>query len=292
MYYRRKKPVYVYADYNIAGNGKSALGVKIFVLAFMALFLAFFTGFCAITNGHFPKKLSTDYNTNIVIEDNLGVIDDEDALRDSLSKFYYKTGITPAVITNTNEVWDGKYKDIEKYAYDEYINRFHDEKHWLIVYTCTVKDDGFTDWYWEGMQGDDTDPILGLKETDRFNKNLHTFFLQDNKYSVGEAISKAFDDLTPVVMRKYTSPAIKWVLLFDVIFLGFIAMTVGFSPKRDIYYPRAQAVTQEIVKEETCEYCGGVYVIGMHTKCPFCKAPVKPHDFVKDEEGKVIKIIE
>ena len=142
------------------------------------------------------------------------------------------------------------------------------------------------------MQGDDTDPILGFKETDRFTRNLHTFFLQDNKYSVGEAISEAFDDLTPVVMRKYTSPAIKWVLIFDVIFLGFIAMTVGFSPKRDIYYPKAQAVTQEIVKEETCEYCGGVYVIGMHTKCPFCKAPVKPHDFVKDEEGKVIKIIE
>ena len=37
--------------------------------------------------------------------------------------------------------------------------------------------------------------------------------------------------------------------------------------------------------------CGGVYIIGMHTSCPYCGAPVTPHDFVRDANGNVVQII-
>ena len=38
-----------------------------------------------------PVKLSMDYDTDIVISDDIGVIEDEDALKDSLEKFQDKT---------------------------------------------------------------------------------------------------------------------------------------------------------------------------------------------------------
>ena len=31
-------------------------------------------------------------------------------------------------------------------------------------------------------------------------------------------------------------------------------------------------------KEDTCEYCGNVYVIGTCHECPHCGAPIRPHN--------------
>ena len=31
-------------------------------------------------------------------------------------------------------------------------------------------------------------------------------------------------------------------------------------------------------KEDTCEYCGNVYVIGTCHECPHCGAPLRPHN--------------
>ena len=41
--------------------------------------------------------------------------------------------------------------DEESYAYDEYLDLFDDEMHWLIVFS-TDGDEEWEDWYWEGMQ--------------------------------------------------------------------------------------------------------------------------------------------
>ncbi len=292
VYYRKRKPQYVYANYDIAVS-RSNLGVRIFLAMFFLSVAVAVTVGLTFLFGHFPKKIDTaNYNSDIVIEDNLGVIDDEESLRSSLEHFQDVTGITPAVLTASNDVWKDYYKSLEDYAYDEYVNRFKDEKHWLIVYTSATKDDGFEDWYWEGMQGDDTDSILGYKETEIFNSIFHKFLLQDNKYSVGEAMTAAFDELTPKAMKKPIGGAgVAVLIIFNLFYVGLALLMLDFSPKRDIYYPKAKAVQSEIVREEQCDYCNGVYVIGMDTKCPHCKAPVKPHDFVKDESGKIIKIL-
>ena len=67
-----------------------------------------------------------------------------------------------------------KYKDLEKYAYDLYVNTYDDEYHWVIIYSEPKNaDPNFNDWYFEGMQGDFTDPILSTSVTRKFNKTVY-----------------------------------------------------------------------------------------------------------------------
>ena len=291
IYYKNKKPVYVYSDYDIS-EAKSKLGLKIFTLIFWGIIGLIIWAFIIAAFSHIPKKLTVDYNSAIIIEDHLGVIDNEDELRASLKNFNDETGITPMILTDSNDAWEGKYNDIEEYAYTEYVGRFKDEKHWLIVYTSSVQEDGFTDWYTEGMQGDDTDSILTYSETKQFNDTLYKYLLQSNKYSVGEALALTFDECTERVSKFYTYPKLVLITLgLYVLYMGFVVFCVDFNPKRDLYYPKSSEVLVEVIKEEPCEYCGGVYVIGVHEKCPHCGAAVKAHDFIKDESGRIIKIL-
>ena len=73
------------------------------------------------------------------------------------------------------------YNNLEEYAYSAYVNRFQDEKHWLIVYeelgdVSSLPEDMYRypssdepEWQFWGMQGDDTDPILTAEVTEKFN---------------------------------------------------------------------------------------------------------------------------
>ena len=291
MYYRHKKPVFVYANYDIRKSGKTAWVTRICILIFIVIPIIVMSGVILFMFGHFPKPIPLTYDSQIIIDDQVGLIQDQDRLMESLEKFQKKTGITPAVVTYSNDVWQDKYKDLETFAYKDYLSRFDDEKHWLIVYTITVREDGFDDWHWEGMQGDDTDPILDSKQTRRFTENLHKYFLTD-KYSVDEAIAMAFDELTPHDMDKYLSqPGSMVLLIFDAFFLGLMLLCMDFHPIREHNYRKAEVVDSKFVDQEACEYCSGIYVVGYHTKCPHCGAPVKPHDFYTDADGNIINIV-
>ena len=291
MYYRNKRPVFVYANYDIRKTAKKAWTSRILLLIFVVCPVILMSAVILFLSGHFPKPLNLNYDSRIYVDDRVGVVKDPGRLMASLQAFQNKTGITPVVVIYPNEVWQGNYRSLEKYAYEDYINRFDDEKHWLIVYTTGTKEDGFEDWYWEGMQGDDTDPILDGKQTDSFTKNLHSLFL-DKQYSVDEAIAKAFEDLTPHVMDKYLSmPGSACLLVFDFIFLGIMVFSMDFHPVREKNYSRAEICDPNFVDQEACEYCGGIYVVGMHVTCPHCGAPVKPHDYTTDEYGNVTHIL-
>lgn len=127
--------------------------------------------------------------------------------------FYNRTGISPAVITVENSDWQGYYSDLENYAYDLYVNHFADESHWLIVYSTPdgySSSDGFEDWYWEGMQGNDTDDVLTKSVTNSFNDELQKNLTARTRYTVSSAISTSFDDLTPTVMKS----KVNWTMLF------------------------------------------------------------------------------
>ncbi len=89
-----------------------------------------------------PKPLTQDYISNgIYIEDNAYVLDDNvlsddmTELNESLRKFKELTGIEPHIITVYDSDWENHYNSLENYAYDLYVNRFSDEKHFLIVYS-------------------------------------------------------------------------------------------------------------------------------------------------------------
>ncbi len=271
VYMHRGAPQYVYADYDIT---KRRNPLRLLVLI---LYIPFIFSFHAIFKNSMlpPKKLSADYNTEIVLRDEINVLGDTQRLKRSLEAFYDKTGISPAVFTVRNEDWQDKYDALEYYAYDLYVNAFPDEKHWLIVYSEPENPaPSFNDWYWEGMQGDDTSNILNEGLTLGFNTRLQRY-LTDNSKSVSEAISLSFDELTPETMRNSADPALLGTLL---IFVGFIVahafFMVFYDPNRK--YRNAVECPLETSTSnshtETCPYCGASYMSGTITRCPNCQA--------------------
>lgn len=145
VYYRNGVPNYVYSDTDLSkGPSKLRFLMLIFYVPFvLAAFLMIFTSFGV------PEKLKVDYNSQIVIQDDANVLGDTTKLGDALEDFFNTTGISPAVMTVYNSDWEDNYTDLEKYAYELYVNRFYDEKHWLIVYSQPKDpDDGFNNWYW------------------------------------------------------------------------------------------------------------------------------------------------
>lgn len=201
-------------------------------------------------------------------------------LRNSLVAFYNRTGISPAVITVENSDWQGVYSDLENYAYDLYVNHFADESHWLIVYSTPdgySSSDGFEDWYWEGMQGNDTDDVLTKSVTNSFNDELQKNLTARTRYTVSSAISTSFDDLTPTVMKS----KVNWTMLFtSIAILAFVCLhaclMIGINPKAR-KYAKAKPCS-DAAQEKACEYCGYTYVVDTCTECPHCGAPIPPED--------------
>ena len=275
VYYRNGAPEFIYSNYDLTSDNR---GKGLISLAVYAIMIIFALSFIPAAS-HFPKKLDiSKYNCSISITDSAGVIDDEDALMDSLIAFQDKTGITPAVITLNNEDWQNNYTSLENYAYELYVKTYDDEMHWLIVYSEPKNPDpSFNDWFWEGMQGNDTDKILTYKETDLFNKEMQKG-LTDKSISVDEAIRRSIDTLTPLAMKKYISFRAAVYPLFFVVFILFMAIkTSNFHPVKGKYYNNAVLCPETFVDQEKCEYCGGIYVVGMGTTCPNCGAalPIK-----------------
>ncbi|MGN1305708.1 MAG: hypothetical protein ACI4YB_11810 [Oscillospiraceae bacterium] len=268
---RHDQPVYAYADYDIT---KKRSPMRFLILLFYIPFVValYFMAKDMILP---PKKLKTDYNTAIAVRDNINVLEDTEKLKRSLQAFYDKTGISPAVFTVYNEDWQDRYSNLENYAYDLYVNAFPDEKHWLIVYSEPKEPDPeFNEWYWEGMQGDDTDPILTYDKAEIFNNKLQRY-LTENSKSVSEAISFAFDELTPEIMKMEIEPA---SILTFVFFGGFIAFhaffMVFYDPNKKyrnaVEYP-VESPTDKLNKE-SCPFCGAEYIKGKDLRCPSCQA--------------------
>ncbi len=180
-----------------------------------------------------PKPLEPVYETTDVhINDGIGVIEDENGLEDILQQFEETTGISPYVMTVYDSEWQGKYDELWEYAYYIYLNKFSDEQHFLIVYSEpeNAEELEFVDWSWEGIQGDETDPILTETNVDRFEEDLHKNFL-NNKISVGEAFEKAFEEsLTYMMEYNYMADAVVTIIILLIMFL-FILYFIIYNIK-------------------------------------------------------------
>lgn len=275
VYYRNRSPVFVYSN----GNLKQASIVRYLLLLFYLPFI-FAILSMLITSVHLPKKLHGTEGYDIVIEDNAGILKSTNDLHTKMQEFKDKTGVTPAVITVNNEDWQTYYSSMEQYAYDLYVNRFEDETRFLIVYSePIVVDDNFNDWHYELMEGDDTYHILTDSCNDIINEKLYKYFTAASKYTTDEAISKTFAELTPNIMRL----SVAW----ETVFIGlgmaaFIAVhmffMVFFKPKQPYKTKELTEVpgnTDATPRTQPCEYCGGLYVPGIHLKCPHCGASIQ-----------------
>ena len=144
------------------------------------------------------------------------------------------------------------------------------------------------------MQGDDTSDILTSAKADGFNSDLQRY-LTDKSISVADSISRAFDNLTPKIMKKSVDTSMLFPFLF---FGGFILIHAYFMafhdpsrkyrnaevcPENAPVGAQSRSVQSEqtvqavqpptpAAHEESCPYCGGSYVPGRDKRCPYCQS--------------------
>lgn len=271
VYYHRGTPHYFYSNRDPRTNKNGvASRVPTFIVMVIFLCIGLFAGASGFTA---PKKLTTAVEKAPVIMDNDGLIDNSAALNTALKAFADKTGVVPIVATVHNEDWQGRYNDLEAYAYDLYLNSCSDESHVLIVYSePQTPDPQFNDWHWELMQGNDTDSILNEKVLKTFNSTLQAALTRRDK-GVGDDVLEAFTAIEPLTMKPYVDTGI---LAFAFIWVAVIAF-MFVATLKGVKTSKLQATAQPIAldaQEKTCEYCGGKYIPGTLTNCPNCGAAI------------------
>lgn len=276
LYYKNNKPKFFYTNQDITKEEKTNL-------LMYSVILAFIFAICFLYLMHWPVKLRQNYDTKSFVMDKANVIKDAGEVYGALDRFLEKTGISASVLTVYNSDWENDYENLEKYAYDRYIDFFgENEKHWLIVYSSQDMQsqgessaDDFENWSWEGMQGDKTDRILGDEEVELFNECLHKALLQREKYDVGQAITLAFDTLTPVVMKIYISKLNLWIL---IILFAVVWLNIYFDSRKALKIQKIYKISVEcpenFTDQEKCLHCGGIYIKNFHTNCPHCGAEI------------------
>ena len=205
-YYHKGEERFFYSEPNFKPWSPANLLLILFYLPF------FFAGGFIIKDG-FKKSFPKDIDINTQIMDEANILESTYTLSKAMDAFGEKTGISPAFLTINESEWAGQYDTLESYAYNRYLTEFPDEMHWLIVYS--VPTDGIN-WSWEGMQGDDTDPILTTEITDKFNSDLQSM-LENNNYTVGSAVSSAFSHISEIVKK----PSLLSQILPGFFFIGF-----------------------------------------------------------------------
>lgn len=281
VYYSKgHEPRLMYTNGQPLGSLKSgviSLAITSFILLTVLIIFAF-SGF------HNPRKVSTNYNTSIVIHDNNGVLstDEFSSITETFNDFLDKTGISPSLLT-VNEDYVSNPDDLEDYAYDEYLKYFSDEKHWLLVYYSS-KNTQKDNWVFEGMQGNDTDNVLTEDVTYRFDRVMYAS-LHEEDTNLYEALTRSFNEITPTIMDK--SYHLDGMQIFIGLFVGAI---FTFFIVSQIISLNSQKKLQKAVKIPTkepelkkCLYCESSYYAGTIDHCPNCGAPV---EFPKNPENK------
>ncbi len=284
--YNGGHPEYFYS--NQEGNTRSVLECIVRIIYYSVPFLIA-SIFCLTDTFHKPQKLDLPYDTKIIIEDTHDFLteQEESRVRGSMVQFQQSTGITPSLqcitISDYENAPEGYYT-LSNYAYAEYVKKWKDERHWLLVYA--QDDNNKSKWYWEGMQGDDTDPILTTDWTNTFNTEVQNGLYRG---SIANAFQSGFSAINEGIMKPWIN---RWMLgiglglllismccaLPSIIGLFAIKKYSDAYPVEGIkqkYQDAAETVKKNDIQEDVCEYCGGIYVHGLHLKCPHCNAPIK-----------------
>ena len=285
MYYVDYRPRYYFSDApytrKIAESEKMSdvLSCLMFIGLAMVGSVACFVTFFLVCFHSF-QKVNVDYDTTVIIEDNVDVLTDqeESELKEAFEKFTDITGVTPAFHSIDLTSWRSWYDSLERYAYYQYLNMFDDEKHWLIVFSSNG--DRYN-WKWEGMIGDDCGSAITSKTEASLTSNIQNNLQNSSSYTVSEAIIAAFEEIS----KNINKVSIDWeiLLLFifvNISFAGCAALCfINVCIKKYENDPRISSFRCTTDKEKPtvydCENCGGWYVDGIHDSCPYCGAKIK-----------------
>ncbi len=285
VYYKNGKAHHFYnkepiTPESIEKKRKSFRIIAVILALFYSVALVGIISAGAFGKAHVPNTHYSD--KDIEICDKLGLFDEdeEEDLYDALEEFQDMTGVTPYVLTIDNSEWKKRYSKLENYAYDKYLELFDDEMHWLLVYS-TDGDEDWEDWYWEGMQGDDTDPVLTTYNTDVFTKSFHKY-ISDDDYSVAEALIKSLDKMEDGMFDRHVNLGLliggtAFILIHGTImFFGMWAAFMSTAKTEKIAFELP--VADKTYLEDKCEYCGGLFIHGIHISCPHCGGALPPAD--------------
>ncbi len=287
VYYHDGKAEYVFSANKNLNDGKvDKLGVGF--LIGMMLFCPLILLFAVFFNK--PNPLQTNYTPKAQIIDFADRFTDveEQNLIKELNNFYDLTGVPTLIITKDNKDWQGKYSSLERYAYELYVNKYNDEDHWLILYSDDLNEGNsinvFTEWYFEGMQGDNTDDILTSSNTRKFNEDLDKQLLIEGN-TVADAFIIAFSDMRSYVLDYNILEAFILYCIFGapfvfgwegILLFGVInAFRIPHKYKDYIACPEDATDDSVTNKEIQCSYCGGIYYKGTVLSCPHCGAPIE-----------------
>lgn len=262
----------VYADEKeMEEASRPRWGLSLFYIPFVvAIAFMFFSSFA------FVSKLDhTQFSPGNI--DRIGIFNDSSEMEELVSAeraFFEKTGISICVLGISNDEWQKYYNSLENFAYDYYVTHYGDEAHWIIVYSKAYKD-GFTDWYYEGMQGDDTDAILDRSYLEKFNSGMMKALTSCDGENEGLAITSVIkDSMTDLPVGRVR---VEWgtfgVTVFMALFIAFHSYVMVFAGTGT--YRHYKKIKDDDTELCNCEYCGGAYFIGTVLKCPHCGAPLK-----------------
>ena len=272
---------YVYStDSTLNQPAKSVRWVLIFfyIPFFIMSFLAGYGGI------QFPRKMDVSYAPTVEIVDTIGRLQPKEyaQIEKSADMLYEAIGVPIEIRIEDNSVWKDYYVSLTNYAFDVYVNTYTDEDHWLIIYS----DDGidrqdpnaFSDWYFEGMQGDNTDPYLREQLTSAFNDDMYKALL-DKRNTLGDAFEYAFGRM----VKNAGKISIDWdsmgsAIGISIFLIVHMYILVFHDPnKKYRNYAPCGRDTEEVArsKEVRCSYCGGVYYKGTVISCPHCGAPLE-----------------
>lgn len=188
--------------------GKAAQGIVGFIgtiLAVLFMVPLLFLGVGMIRSGKKPTFVEKNHDSSIIIEDNLGIVDNEDELIKSFEDFYEETGITCCLLTVDDEEWvNGKtivmdgaenylsFETLSVYAYHEYTERFDDGAHLLIVYSA-----GNGTYSWAAEAGEEAGTVLTRTRTNNFYTTIDSD-LRASHSDIDNAVINGLGTIIPI----------------------------------------------------------------------------------------------
>lgn len=289
LYYYNGEPQFYYASNPTSKFiGKMESIPYLFIgFVFSLLTIIFSFAFWDVEEG----TLALDYDTAIVVDDEIGIVKDRANLIGNLQEFQVQTGVTVAVVTRTPENAYPGY-DCKNQSYNFYIDNFADESHWLIYYVGQNADRS-DDWQWHLMCGDDCVKVLPRSQEDRFTDIFHECLLDSDRYCFDDCVKQALSALDYNTKKRMVyadgvsengydvsgEPVdITAYILFGIFGLvGIVMLIIAFKhllkkpTEQEIARSKAVEVPWDTNSMEAkCIYCGGKYIRGTVANCPYC----------------------
>ena len=283
-YYRNGRPIYIYSDKDLTQmkDPKPRWFAIIFYIPFIFVILGMIGEMIQMPQ----KPMDTYIESNVQVIDTLDVftLKEEQSLEKKLKEFGDTTGITTQIVTIDYDEWTDN-GTLENYALNRYYAQFDDENGWLLVYS--ELDNGYGDWNWEGIQGDDTIDTMDVFISD-FNKKLNSELTVNQVPDPAEAFDKAFDKAIDVFENQTLRVDLEMLpmIIFMSLFIGVHSFIMIFAGTRKKYsYKELEEVGKsEQLKSEPpkkpevvleCEYCGYQTTNTKNNQCPNCGAIIK-----------------